>query len=96
MCHVTSSVAERSHPYLSHSDGRGVFMLSSNKKESRFNYSLFIGTGDVLLSQVVSNQVPSALVGLTSVFGMRTGGSLPPLSPEWLSVFAHSQLHSII
>ena len=39
-------------------------------------------SGNVLLSQVVSNQVPSALKGLTSVFGMGTGGSLSPLSPE--------------
>ena len=39
---------------------------------------LFMESGDVLLSQVVSNQVPSALKGLTSVFGMGTGGSLSP------------------
>ena len=36
-------------------------------------------SGNVLLSQVVSNQVPSALKGLTSVFGMGTGVS-PRLS----------------
>ena len=42
----------------------------------------FVESGNVLLSQVVSNQVPSALKGLTSVFGMGTGGSLSPLSPE--------------
>ena len=40
-------------------------------------------SGNVLLSRVVSNQVPSALKGLTSVFGMGTGGSLSPLSPEF-------------
>ena len=39
---------------------------------------LFMESGNVLLSQVVSNQVPSALKGLTSVFGMGTGGSLSP------------------
>lgn len=33
----------------------------------------FMESGNVLLSQVVSNQVPSALKGLTSVFGMGTG-----------------------
>ena len=38
----------------------------------------FVESGNVLLSQVVSNQVPSALKGLTSVFGMGTGGSLSP------------------
>ena len=41
-------------------------------------------SGDVLLSRAVSSQVPSALRGLTSVFGMGTGGSLLPLSPEIL------------
>ncbi len=38
--------------------------------------------GDVLLSRAVPSQVPSALRGLTSVFGMGTGGSLSLLSPE--------------
>ena len=33
----------------------------------------FLETGNVLFSRVVSNQVPSAMRGLTSVFGMRTG-----------------------
>ena len=47
-------------------------------------------SGDDLLSRAVSSQVPSALRGLTSVFGMGTGGSLLPLSPEifirlWIS-----------
>ena len=38
--------------------------------------------GDVLLSQGVSPQVPSALAGLTAVFGMGTGVAPPPWSPE--------------
>jgi len=38
--------------------------------------------GGVLLSQGDSPQVPSALVGLTSVFGMGTGVSPPPWPPE--------------
>ena len=37
-------------------------------------------SGGVLLSQGVSPQVPSALVGLTAVFGMGTGVT-PPLWP---------------
>ena len=41
-------------------------------------------SGSVLLSRAVSSQVPSALKGLTSVFGMGTGGSLS-LSPPELS-----------
>ena len=39
-------------------------------------------SGDVLLSQGVAPQVPSALTVLTSVFGMGTGVSPPPWSPE--------------
>ena len=39
-------------------------------------------SGGDLLSRAVSSQVPSALRGLTSVFGMGTGGTLSPLSPE--------------
>ena len=39
-------------------------------------------SGNDLLSRAVSSQVPSALKGLTSVFGMGTGGSLSLLSPE--------------
>ena len=39
-------------------------------------------SGDVLLSQGISPQVPSALAVLTAVFGMGTGGSPPPWSPE--------------
>ena len=42
-------------------------------------------SGGDLLSRAVSSQVPSALKGLTSVFGMGTGGTLSPLPPEILS-----------
>ena len=61
-----------------------------------------IGCGNVLSSHIVTNIVFSALVSLTSVFGMRTGGSLPPLSPQWYItdssgyiylIYAVSQLH---
>ena len=41
-------------------------------------------SGSHLLSRAVSSQVPSALKGLTSVFGMGTGGSPSPLPPEFL------------
>jgi hypothetical protein len=40
--------------------------------------SCSMNSGDVLLSQGVSPQVPSALAGLTSVFGMGTGVTPPP------------------
>ena len=37
--------------------------------------------GDDLLSQTLASLVPSALAGLTAVFGMGTGVTLPELSP---------------
>ena len=43
-------------------------------------------SGNVLLSRAVSHQVPSALKSLTSVFGMGTGGSSSPSSPDSLSL----------
>ena len=39
-------------------------------------------SGGDLLFRAVSSQVPSALKGLTSVFGMGTGGTPSPLPPE--------------
>ena len=38
--------------------------------------------GDFLLSHTVTRAVPSAPAGLTSVFGMGTGVTLPTESPE--------------
>ena len=43
-----------------------------------------INPGDDLLSQAVAHQVPSALQGLTSLFGMGRGMTLALLSPETL------------
>ena len=50
-------------------------------------------SGGDLHSRAVPSQVPSARGGLTSVFGMGTGGSLQPLPPEivFSSSFAHLQ-----
>ena len=42
----------------------------------------YLESGGDLLFRAVSSQVPSALKGLTSVFGMGTGGTLSPLPPE--------------
>ena len=42
-------------------------------------------SGGDLSSRAVSNQVLSALKGLTSVFGMGTGGTPSPLPPEIIS-----------
>ena len=43
-------------------------------------------SGSDLLSRAVSSQVPSALKGLTSVFGMGTGVT-PSLSPPERAIF---------
>ena len=48
--------------------------------------------GNFLLSQVVTNQVPSALRGLTSVFGMDTGVSLLLLSPYLYLLFTFQSI----
>ena len=45
----------------------------------------YLESGSDLLFRAVSSQVPSALKGLTSVFGMGTGGTLSPLPPECLA-----------
>jgi hypothetical protein len=47
--------------------------------------SAFYVTGNYLLSQAVSSQVPSAYVGLTTVFGMGTGGAPQLSSPDLVS-----------
>ena len=54
-------------------------------------------SGSDLLSRAVSSQVPSALKGLTAVFGMGTGGtpsSLPPEIVNFLSRFGF-RFHSV-
>ena len=43
--------------------------------------------GSDLLSRAVSSQVPSACWGLTSVFGMGTGGTPRPLPPQRVNLF---------
>jgi hypothetical protein len=55
---------------------------------------LIIGSGSDLLSQAVSHQVPSALKGLTSVFGMGTGVTLSLLPPENFLKIVPSKLHN--
>ena len=44
-----------------------------------------LGSGGDLLSQGLAPQVPSALEGLTAVFGMGTGGTPPLFPPEKFS-----------
>ena len=45
----------------------------------------YVESGGDLLSRTVTSQVPSALKGLTSVFGMGTGGTPSSLPPEMVS-----------
>ena len=45
--------------------------------------AFFNGCSNNLSSRTVASQVLSALVSLTSVFGMRTGGTSPLTSPQW-------------
>ena len=61
-------VTVRRTPHCKRDEGRHGWRPSSNK------------LGGDLLSRGPAPQVPSAQAGLTSVFGMGTGGS-PPLSP---------------
>jgi hypothetical protein len=55
---------------------------------------LKLGPGNDLPSQGPSPQVLSALESLTSVFGMGTGVTSPPLSPGNFLTFVVSKLHS--
>ena len=66
------------------SPGRLEITRLNMKKAQRMLSFLHMESGSVLLSRAVPSQVPSALKGLTSVFGMGTGGTLSPLSPEYL------------
>jgi hypothetical protein len=55
------------------------------KKTTRIRLSFFV-PGNVLLSQGLSSQLPSALRNLTSVFGMGTGVTFSPLLPDLFSL----------
>jgi hypothetical protein len=58
--------------------------VPKRKKPARLNAKRAFGnnSGDFLLSHAVTRAVPSAPAGLTSVFGMGTGVTLPTESPE--------------
>ena len=53
-----------------------------------------VGSGGDLLSRAVTSQVPSALKGLTSVFGMGTGVTPSSLPPEMVNIFR--QVRSVV
>ncbi len=50
-----------------------LFAFEEKKKARRIRRALEEGPGNVLLSHAVAHAVPSALKGLTTVFGMGTG-----------------------
>ena len=50
--------------------------------------------GNVLLSQDPAVQVPSALKGLTVVFGMGTRGTLSPSSPNLIFALSFCRAHA--
>ena len=56
---------------------------------------LFCLTSNYLSSQVVSNQVLSAYVGLTTVFGMGTGGTPQLSSLDLRSTYFHMFLQNL-
>ena len=83
---------------------RKYISYSVQKKEEAISrFFFFFVTGNDLSSRAVSSQVLSALKGLTSVFGMRTGCVRD--ENRWIPfaiitgivecALAHSQLHSI-
>ena len=61
--------------------------VSPTEKPPVFTGGLSMGSGGDLLFRAVTSQVPSALKGLTSVFGMGTGGTPSSLPPEMVSIF---------
>ena len=58
------------------------FSLMFWEREKLSFLPLLLDPGNFLLSQAVPSSVPSAFGGLTSVFGMGTGGALQLSSPE--------------
>ena len=66
---------------------RGLPLWIYNTKKEKQHCFSYMDSGNVLLSRAVSSQVPSALKGLTSVFGMGTGGTPSPSSPEIVNFF---------
>ena len=53
----------------------------ANKKGRQFPGGLLVNAGNHLRSHTLTRAVPSAQRGLTSVFGMGTGGTLVVNSP---------------
>ena len=61
----------------------GCCIILCKKRTTLLSSSFFFGCSNNLSSRTVASQVFSAQVSLTSVFGMRTGGTSPLTSPQW-------------
>ena len=59
-------------------ENRPSHRIPKRNRPHKCGVCFVLESGSVLLSRAVTSQVPSALKGLTSVFGMGTGGSLSP------------------
>src|SRR6267142_2168157 len=59
-----------------------LVLRAAKSPPKKFLSGLLNNPGDFLLSHTVTRAVPSAPAGLTSVFGMGTGVTLPTKSPE--------------
>ena len=71
-------------------NGLGGRTLDQYEKRRDSNESRLMESGGDLSSRAVSSQVLSALKGLTSVFGMGTGGTPSPLPPEIVSFLSRT------
>src|SRR5205814_9363656 len=73
------------HLFQDCSPGLTKDVICDQTNKARLNSikrALLNNPGDFLLSHTVTRAVPSAPAGLTSVFGMGTGVTLPTKSPE--------------
>ena len=77
-----------------HIDAKGRIKSESPSADAGAFASL--NPGDDLLSRVVANAVPSALEGLTSVFGMGTGVTPPPKPPETQKISGYDRVQSAV
>ena len=82
-CHGGAATMTRDDPIEARPGTLGP-ATRKNDESPRLAGALFEESGGVLLSQGVYPQVPSALAGLTAVFGMGTGVT-PPLWPPEIS-----------
>ena len=79
---LRSALATASASLLARLPLAAPFFLMFWEREKLSFLPLLLDPGNFLLSQAVPSSVPSAFGGLTSVFGMGTGGALQLSSPE--------------